>query len=322
MKNGSAESNVFQKHQKKTLVVFVLFLCFLMVGASELFLKNVMGLGDPVLYAPYPLYGFRPLPSKEYSRLWGSKIKFNNLALRAATDWDDHIENKILFLGDSVPYGGSYVDNSDLFSYLSVGSLGGDYVSGNAGVNAWGVENVYGLIVESNFIPASIYVTVFPEGDFYRGLVQLQGLPFFCRDTNYALEELWYYFCYRQNNGRYKTWQSVAGEEARNRVVEKAVRKLKEMDVFLREQGCEHVIFITPSKVQAIEGGEKDALLSAMLLKYELSANYIVDDLNESSLSRKRIKECYQDDIHLSKAGHEVWADIIACKLREILSCE
>ncbi len=212
--------NIFEKHSKKTIIAIVLFVVSLFIGASEIFLEKFMGLGNPVIYSSFPLFGYRPLPEKEYSRYWGAKIKFNNLALRAETDWDKNIEDKILFLGDSVTYGGSNIDNTELFSFLSVKSLGGSYISGNAGVNAWGVENVYGLIVESNFIPAKVYVTTFPEKDFYRGLVRLRGLPFFSRDPKFALKELWYYFCYIQNNKRYKiNWRYYVNKQTKTLAV-------------------------------------------------------------------------------------------------------
>ncbi len=312
--------NRFEKHRKKSIIAIILFFAFLLVGISEIFLDKFMGLGNPVIYNSSSIYGYRPLPNKEYSRFRGAKIKFNNLALRAETDWDKNIEDKILFLGDSVTYGGSYIDNTELFSFLSVKSLGGSYISGNGGVNAWGVENVYGLIVESSFIPAKVYVSTFPEADFYRGLVRLQGLPFFNKDPKFAFGELWYFFCYMQNNNRYEEWQSYANGQTKTFVVEKAVQKLKKMDTFLKESGYKHLIFITPYKKQVIEGAEKDPLVNELLVKYELSPYYIMDEVSRLKLSKREIEDSYHDHIHLSKMGHKIWSKIIASKLKELLS--
>jgi hypothetical protein len=320
VEHSKAGINKFEKHRKKTIVAIVLFVASLLIGVTEIFLEKFMGLGNPVIYSSYPLYGYRPLPEKEYSRFWGAKIQFNNLGLRAETDWDENIEDKILFLGDSVTYGGSSVDDTELVSFLSVKSLGGSYISGNAGVNAWGVENVYGLIVESNFLPARVYVTTFPERDFYRGLVRMQGLPFFNKDPGFALEELWYYFCYKQNNNRYEHWQSYASEQAKTLVVEKAVQKLKKMDVFLKERGYKHLILITPERKQVTEGVEKDSLVNDLLVKYELFPDYILDEINKLNLSKKEMEDSYLDDIHLTKTGNRIWSGIVASRLRELLS--
>jgi len=203
------------EHKRKALLVLVLCLVVFSVGACELLLRALMGLGNPVLYDSSPVYGYRPLPNQECGRFRGATIKINNLGLRAEQDWDAQKRDKILFLGDSVTYGGSYIDNADLFSELAVQRLnrtsGGHYVSGNAGVNAWGVENIHALIVERKFLPAAIYITTLPEGDFYRGLTRMQGLPFFNHKPRTALTELWRYFCYRQNNGRYRGWTETRG---------------------------------------------------------------------------------------------------------------
>jgi len=303
-----------------TIVIVSLFSLLLFIGTSEVFLARFMGLGSPIIYDSSPLYGYRPLPSKVYSRYFGKTIKFNNLSLRSDVDWDENGENKILFLGDSVTYGGSYIDNSDLFSHLAVASLDDNYVSGNGGVNAWGVENIYGLVVESNFTPSQTYITVLLEGDFYRGLTRLQGLPFFNTEPKFALAELWYLFCYRQNNGRYQQWTNYADEETETFVLEKAVQKLQRMDTFLKEQGFKHLIFITPTRLQTTEGTKKNKLVHDLLKKYELPSHYIIDEINQMNFSEQEKHSWYHDDVHLTERGHQIWSDIMVPKLRQLLS--
>lgn len=214
-------------------IVFLLVFVLLAILATELILRR-FGLGNPVVYDSSPLYGYRALPNREYVRFGGSTIKFNNLGLRTNSDWDEIKTNKILFLGDSVTYGGSYIDNNELFSQVTVDLINQsnkfDYLSGNAGVNGWGVENLYGLVVESNFTPASIYVTVLIEDDFDRGLSRMSGQPYFNWDPSYAFQELWYYFTYLQNTKRYKHWEEFSDEQSTRKVYEKAVKKLREMD--------------------------------------------------------------------------------------------
>jgi len=256
------------KYRRLILIISVIAFSLLLIGVSEVFLARYMGLGEPVLYDSSPIYGYRPLPGKTYSRFYGKEVKFNNLGLRSESDWNEDIEDKILFLGDSVTYGGSYISNTELFSYLSVKNLGNNYVSGNAGVNAWGVENIYGLIVESGFMPAGIYVTVIPESDFYRGLTRIHGLPFYNEDPKYAFQELFDYFIINKNNNkRYKGWQHYADKNTKAFVIEKAVKKLKMIDVLLKEKGYKHLIFISPKKRQVIKHLEKDLLKKDPLVK-------------------------------------------------------
>ncbi|UCG59043.1 MAG: hypothetical protein JSU70_05950 [Phycisphaerales bacterium] len=314
------KGNVFARNKKWTVVIVVLCFTLISVVLAELLLQKLMGLGNPVIYDSSPLYGYRPLPNREYVRFHGAKIRFNNLGLRAERDFDADRHNKILFLGDSVTYGGSYINNDELFSHLAVKGLE-KYQSGNAGVNAWGVENVYGLIVDANFLPAEIYVTTFPEGDFYRGLRTLRGLPFFSRSPRFALNELWLFFCHRQNGKRYKSSpHAFVDKKDLSFVVERAVKKLKEMDILLKEKGFHHLLFITPVGAQVLEGANKDPLVEKMLMEYDLEPNYIVDKLDEYALSDMEKDEIFYDGVHLSRRGHEIWASIIRNELDKLIA--
>lgn len=309
---------IFERNKKKTIIILISVVILIAFSLIELSLEKFMGLGNPIIYDSNPLYGYRPVPNKEYTRFYGANLKFNNLGLRAPADWDQNPRNKILFLGDSVTYGGSYIDNKELFSYLAVKEFN-NYQSGNAAVNAWGVENIYGLIVESKFMPAKIYLTILTEGDFYRGLTRIAGLPFYNVKPKFALLELWYYFCYKQNLQRYKNWLAFAAEPEKTLVVEKAVNKLKEMDIFLAQQGCQHLVFISPSKAQVLNAANKDMVVYKLLHKYDLKPIYIIDKFQNYNLPAKTKADLFYDNIHLNKKGHEIWARIIKSELLKLL---
>ena len=150
------EDSVFERHPRAALAVF--FLAFLMLFAigAEVALNSFTGLGRPVLFYENPVYGYRMKPNQETWRFGGAHFKINNLGLRANEDWDDDIRGKVLFVGDSVTYGGNHISNEDLFSTLAVKGL--PLKAGNAGIPNWGVENVYGLVVEEQFAPAATVV--------------------------------------------------------------------------------------------------------------------------------------------------------------------
>ncbi len=230
------------------------------VAVSELLLRFALGLGHPVLYDSNPLYGFRPLPSQVVSRFGGRRTQFNNLGLRCDADWDGDPDRKILFLGDSVTFGGENLPAGELFVHLAASDLPG-YSSCNGGVNAWGVENIYGLIVESSFVPARYYVSMLIEDDFYRGLVRVHGQLVWCREPALALEELWSYVCYVESNRRYKHWMETSRPETVDIVVEKAVRKLRDMDQFLKLHGFVHLIYVAETADDAVERAEEPLVL-------------------------------------------------------------
>lgn len=309
----------FQRNPKKTVAVFFLLAFFIFFISAEFLLSYLIGFGNPVLYDSSPLYGFRPLPDQQASGRYGLKIKFNNLGLRSNEDWDNNINDKIIFLGDSVTYGGIYIPSDKLFSHLAAESFAG-FKSGDAGVNAWGVENIYGLIVESGFLPAKIYITTLPEMDFYRGLTRIQGSAFFNKKPRFALLDLLHYVCYMFNNTKYLRWENSASLATKKKVVENAVLKLKEMDSFLKARGFLHIIFISPDKKQVVNGAGKDPIVSQLLTQYQLNPIYILDQIQAFHFAKKEKVGIFYDAIHLSEKGHQVWANIINRELEKYIN--
>ena len=310
-------NNMFKRHKIITLC-FGLFIIFLVLFIIlELTLKYVVGLGDPVLYRSYPLYGYRLLPDQELKRFHGSAINVNNLGLRADVDWDNNIENKILFLGDSVTYGGSYISNDELFSSLAIKYVNG-YVSGNGGNNGWGVSNIYGLIMDYKFLPAKIYVTVVPETDFYRGLTRLEGQPIWCKKPEFAFQEVFDYLLFKEGIKKYINWESTSSEDDIKRVVEQAVIKLRDMDSFLQSRGYKHLIYISPSREQVLETNNKDELVSDLVRTYNINVIYILDRINSLNLNQEEKEKLFYDYIHLNKKGHELWAAVIGKDLSKL----
>jgi hypothetical protein len=312
----------FEKNPKKTNAFILTVALILMIISVELILRCFFGLGNPVLYDSNPLYGFRLIPNQETVRFHGSKIKVNNLGLRTDADWDNNTDDKVLFLGDSITYGGSYISNNELFSTLSVRQLPG-FKAGNAGINAWGVENIYGLIVESGFLPAKFYITTVCEDDFYRGLTRLQGMPFWCVKPKLAAIELVHYFCYRELNKQYLKWQVFRNPfPADERVADKAVHKLKEMDLFLKAKGFTQLIYITPSEAQVSGKEPKDKLLQKLFNKYDLQVVYLMDRIKPMNLESSEIHSLFHDGLHLSKKGHALWGTLMGGDLKEILNSQ
>lgn len=66
--------------------------------------------------------------------------------LRSTTVWSAQADAKILFVGDSVTWAGTYIDNRDTFSERVCGIMtkatGNRYGCGNAGANQYGLDNM------------------------------------------------------------------------------------------------------------------------------------------------------------------------------------
>jgi hypothetical protein len=145
-------------------------------------------------------------------------------------------------------------------------------------------------------------------------------MPYFNHAPRLALEELWRYFCWLQNNRRYRHWTTFADGATKRKVVDKAVRRLVEMDSFLESKGFTHFIFISPCERQLDGSQEIDPLVAELLSEHKLSVVYIQHLLDQTPLKPAEVPDLYQDGFHLTKKGHAVWADVITDELKRHLS--
>jgi hypothetical protein len=310
-----SEDSVFERHPKTTLVCVWLVFLLLFAAVVEISLRQLSGLGHPVLFYMHPSYGYRMQPNQETRRFGGAHFKINNLGLRASRDWDSAIENKILFLGDSVTYGGNHISNHELFSEVAVRNVVG-LESGNVGIPNWGVENVYGLVVEEKFLPARVYVTTFIENDFYRGLQLGQNKPWIKYQQPYlALQELAEFLWHRlawslARNTRWSNRPERESETAEMRVA-RAAAKLKAMDEFLKAGGYRHLIVVSPTREQVLGAQPRDARVQAQLERLSLEVVYLLDKPRVRRPSPDEKRSWYQDDDHLTPKGHAVWGELI-----------
>jgi hypothetical protein len=309
-----SHDNRFIRHPVVTLMVFwvgALLICLL---AIEVFLRCFSGLGNPPLYDLSPLYGYRLKanqviePKGGAGFLYAARLTTNNLGLRAAADWDADPTGKILFLGDSVTFGGQYIADSQLFSSVVAGNLSGWQV-GNGGVNAWGVENIVGLVMDYHFMPAEVVVTCIIEGDFYRGMTHASSMPIWTVKPSTSLQHLLMHFIWKINRFRYgnyfkkRAWE----DDHLNKVIDKATKRLSELDQYLKKKNIRHFIFILPTRSQVIEGEPIDPLVEQALRRYGIDAEYLLLKLLSGDSTRTIRKSWFHDEVHLEIAGHNTY---------------
>ena len=305
------EPSLFERHPTATLAFIWLLFTVVFFGLAEVALKHFSGLGRPVLFFKHPSFGYRLQPNQETRRFGGAHFKINNLGLRANAKWDAGTDDKILFLGDSVTYGGNHISNEALFSEAAVKNLP-NVQSGNAGIPNWGVENVYGLVVQEAFLPARIYVSTFIEDDFYRGLTLGENRPWIKYKSPYfALQELAEFLWHRFWRRSREINRREREREPDNVRAERAVTKLKAMDELLKVKGHHHLILISPTRDQVLNRTQKDLAVQSLLDAHEVEVVYLLDKLSVISASEDEKKSWYQDEAHLTLKGHRVWGDLI-----------
>ena len=111
----------YKSLMKKKLLysIIIIFIISLPILAAEIYLKYV-GLGDPIIYDKNYVYGYAPRPNQKKLRIRNSTVTINDVGLRSLKNWKmNRDKKKIIFFGDSVTYGGSYIDDKEIFSHLT-----------------------------------------------------------------------------------------------------------------------------------------------------------------------------------------------------------
>ena len=141
LRSADLRSSRMPKLKKAAFWIIAALLIVTPVVLAELYLRS-LGLGNPILFYANASYRFAPQPNQQQLRQRGARVTIDSKGLRSTTDWADPADAKLLFIGDSVTWGGTYIDDGELFSdgvcQRLAAATGKRYVCGNAGANQYG----------------------------------------------------------------------------------------------------------------------------------------------------------------------------------------
>ena len=289
---------------------------------------RLVGLGSPVLYVNDPIVGYYPLPQQKVYRL-GNTITFNRYAMRAP---DFELEKppgtiRILMLGDSTLYGGSYMANEELYARRLEELLSAELATPvevwNMGVNAWGPFHKAGFVEKNGNFDADLAIVCLPILDVYRLKHSVADTPlatFYLasRQPRFALSELCKLVRIKWRKFR------KGPSQFNNRAPERATRGIEEygrLARLLKDAGCEEVFFeVLPVRDLGLGLGappEQNAELKARL-QQAVSAHA---DFNAPadifSAHAQEPDDIYHDACHLNPTGHELYAEYLFNRLLE-----
>jgi hypothetical protein len=285
---------------------------------SELALR-VMHYGEPITYVADPLIGYYPSPNMTVQRS-GGLIHTNQFGMRSR-DIDAKKPAgvfRILMLGDSTLYGGSYIDQKDLYSARLDAQLnqraGGKVEVLAMGCNGWGPFHERGYVAHYGTFDADLAIINLPVDDINRPLYGLMDVPFFAQQNppTLALEEVMNHFIwiYRSRHsgldGKWEAQQSQIGIQEYGKLIDD-----------LKKQGCEVIVAILPSREAGF--GAEDSPTDT---KWRTELQQVIADHGVKSWFAKgwftgkgTPEELYHDDMHLMAPGHHAYADFLESRV-------
>jgi len=280
---------------------------------------NLLGLGNPLLYKEDSLVGYRLKPNQSKKRLKNSIVTTDYEGFRIDPNQKKKESEIIVFVGDSVTYGGSYIDDSELFSSIFCANYR-NLLCLNSGVNAWGTYNMGRFI--SNFSlysdrnPSKFILVILPEDDDLRNLKEFSSLPYWSTNPRYpkAINELL----------NYALWKYIIPNLKNNKVKEKKdlskERSIKSQTIKHSWEDLNNYIESSKSTVEIVLTPPKKWFddYESHKFKIDIYENYLLTLSKNPNISKtcnlyNYIKDDYLstdfvDSVHLSKDGHKKWA--------------
>jgi lysophospholipase L1-like esterase len=289
------------------------------LALTELGLRAI-GLGHPILYDNRSAYGYRPLPNQSARRLWGARVHINNLGVRGPDVSPRRAPDavRVLFLGDSVTYGGSYVDDADVFSAVAAAHLASRRAirveALNAGVNGWGAQNVLGLLRATGGFDSTVWVITALADDVGREKTHVGEVPYFNAPPRLASEEVLVLAAYKVLTAykRPKPPADLAPLARRNLGTYRLIAALA------RARGA-RVLFVWHPQEDVL-GGAPDPHKAAFLAMAAAAGAPALD--LTAAYARAAAGRLYVDGLHLTPAGHAVAGRVIGEQLADLVASE
>jgi hypothetical protein len=304
------------------LALGILVLVLFLAGSSELILRS-MGFGNPIVYRVDPRVGYYPAPNQDVHR-YGGEIHINAFGMRSRDVTAAKPEGtfRILMLGDSTLYGGSYIDQSQMYATRLEGLLNQQR---NAlpnsprqvevlcmGVNAWGPQHELAYVEEFGLFQADLVMVMGPSADAYRPRYGIERLPFFAEGHRplLAWQEFWDHLLWETNlrssaPGEFRTGSQEAGD-----VMAKGVAAWAEIATLAHAHGANVDFEWLPSEEEARDGRispSSERVLDALrpeMAKPGVSKSFPLR-LFESNVG---VPKLYHDGVHLDTYGHRIYA--------------
>lgn len=296
------------------LMCTTLFLVFF----GDVIAKKYLGLGEPIVYDSHALWGYSPRENRQYKRFDGDIVTINNVGVRGLEQWREDGGN-ILFLGDSVTYGGSYIEDNQTFSSLTCANIP-NWSCHNAGVNAYGILNMVARSrYDSRINDAPIRIFTFISGDFDRGLKKSDTAHFILRDSPSYFSGLWEIMNFVASSVNPKAWfgkQSDIQDAEALREAQFVNRKFA-LDIFMNELerlnslGHSFLIVHSPSVAEVVDQNLIDNNFVLTTLSSNFPDNYIslVDSIRLRFENDQN--KIYKDNVHYEELGHHIASETI-----------
>jgi hypothetical protein len=303
-----------------------------LLGSGELILR-AMGFGNPIVYRIDPHVGYYPAPNQDVHR-YGGKIHINAFGMRSRNVSAQKPAHtfRILMLGDSTLYGGSYIDQGQVYSTRLEELLNHESsaLPGSPrqvevlsmGVNGWGPQHELAYTREFGFFQADLVMMMGPPNDAYRPLYGIEQFPFFAEGhcPIFAWQELWEHLIWRYDLNSRRPGEDLNSNPLEGDFLAAGVAAWLEIAELARGQGARVDFELLPNEEEAREGKASEStqrILDALLpdlARGRIPVAYPLV-LFHNNLG---VAKLFHDGAHLDTLGHEIYAGYLRARVLQV----
>lgn len=293
---------------------------------TEAVLRLAFGFGHPLLYSADQATGYLPTPNQELRR-FGVRLQINELGMRSG-----HLEQpksplttRLLFIGDSVTFGTTYVDQSQIFTQLIQSSLAVRHRSAvdvqNASAGGWAPENEWQYLASRGTLEADTIVFVLNTNDLSQPFARLEdSRQFPTHNPITALGEVLERYVAPRLISGFKTADpgSLSDSEPEPQIEERVLQVLELARAFADAHQARFWLIFSPTDAASMR---TPAWLTAIdgLKQWAARAHVPLIDMS-ATYSKYARDQVYFDGLHLRPFGHQLVAEEFLTHFRSALA--
>jgi hypothetical protein len=309
--------------RRKRFWVACLAVSLVIVALTEFLLRTVLGLGTPILYAADPRCGYLARPNQHVRRFF-VRIDINSKGMRSPElpPLKPKGTLRLMFLGDSLIFGTTQVDQSQILTELLRRELPVEVHHPveelNASANAWAISNEYGFLKSRGTFGTDYVLLVLNSSDLSQPFSTLRDLgDDVSTERPSAIGELFTKFIAPRLKIFRNKWDAGTSTQDDPIIERQNVNLLNDLHSYVRSKSAKLLVLFIPFRQMVTSSAQNSA--PPELQSWAAKHNVPLLDLTAAVSEYPTDEITVGDRFHYNSKGNRLLAAAIDIRLVDVL---